>query len=72
MRTQVNFTRVNKVEAMSGRSRANVEVEPRSNFTFARGFHTLPLFYLCALKIRYSENPPLVKSFWALGFLWIS
>ena len=34
--------------------------------------HTLPLFYLCALKIRYSGNPPLVKSYRALGFLWIS
>ena len=67
-----DFTRVNKVEAMSGRSRVNVKVEPRSTSTFVRGLHTLPLYYLCALKIGYSGNPPLVKSYMALGFLWIS
>ena len=32
MRKQVNFTRVNKIEA--GTSRVNVKVEPRSSLTF--------------------------------------
>ena len=36
---RVNFTCVNKIEAMYGRSRVNVKVEPRSIFTFTR---TLP------------------------------
>ena len=37
MRTHVNFTRENKIEAMYGKSRVNVKVEPRSTFTFTRG-----------------------------------
>ena len=37
MRSHVNFTRVNKIETMYGRSRVNVKVEPRSTFTFTRG-----------------------------------
>ena len=45
--THVNFTRVNKIEIMSRRSRVNVKGEPRSTFTFTHGFYTLPLFYLC-------------------------
>ena len=32
-RTRVNVSRVNKTEAMYGRSRMKVQVEPRSNFT---------------------------------------
>ena len=35
LRTYVNFTRVNKIEATYGGSRVNVKV--RSSFTFARG-----------------------------------
>ena len=35
-RTQVNFTRVNKIEAMYGTSRVNVKVESRSSLTFMR------------------------------------
>ena len=37
MRTQVNFTRVNNIVTMYGRSRVNVNVEPLSTFTFACG-----------------------------------
>ena len=45
--THVNFTRVNKVETMYGRSRVNVRVEPRSTFTLTRGLsYLLPLFHL--------------------------
>ena len=34
--TYVNFTRVNKIEAMYGRSHVNVNVETPSTFTFTR------------------------------------
>ena len=34
----VNFTRVNKIEAMYGRSRVNVKVEPRQTFTLSLAF----------------------------------
>ena len=37
MLTHVNFTRVNEIEAMYGRSRVNVKVERGSTFTFTRG-----------------------------------
>ena len=37
MRSHVNFTRVNKIETMYGRSRVNVKVEPRSTFKFTPG-----------------------------------
>ena len=37
MLTQVNFTRVNKIETMYGRSRVNEKVELRSTLTFPRG-----------------------------------
>ena len=33
VRTHVNFTRVNEIEAMYERSRVNVKVEARSTFT---------------------------------------
>ena len=36
VRTHVNFTRVNKIEAMYERSRANVKAERGSSFTFTR------------------------------------
>ena len=35
--TRVNFTRINKIDKMYGRSRVKVKVEPRSTFTFTRG-----------------------------------
>ena len=37
MRTLVNFTHVNKIEAMYERPRVNVRVERGSTFTFMRG-----------------------------------
>ena len=36
VRLQVNFTRVNKIETMYERSRASVNVEQGSTFTFTR------------------------------------
>ena len=36
-RTNVNFTRVNKIEAMYGRSRVSEKVEGGLTFTFTRG-----------------------------------
>ena len=36
-RTHVNFTHVNKVEAIYGRSRVSVKVDRGSTFTFTRG-----------------------------------
>ena len=36
LRAHVNFTRVNKIEATYGSSRENVQVGPRSTFTFRR------------------------------------
>ena len=54
MRTHVDFTRANKIEAMYERPQVNVKVEPRSTFTLNLrvAFHTLPLFYLHALILR--------------------
>ena len=46
--TYTNFTRVNKIEAMYGRSRANVKVEPRLILRLRPTFGTLPLLYLRA------------------------
>ena len=37
----VNFTRVNEIEAMYGRSRVNVKVEPRQTFTLTRALSIL-------------------------------
>ena len=49
VRTRLNFTRINEIEKMYGRSRVKVKVEPRSTFTFTRGLsYTLPLCYLHA------------------------
>ena len=36
VRTHLNFTRVNKIEAMYKRSRVNVKFEPRSTFMITR------------------------------------
>ena len=38
MRTHVNITRINKIEAMYGRSRVNFKVELRSTCTFVGSF----------------------------------
>ena len=35
--THVNFTRVNKIETIYGRSHVNMKVKPRSNFTITSG-----------------------------------
>ena len=51
VRTHVNFTRVNKIEAMCERPRVNVKVEPRSTFTFTRG-----LAHISWLHTRASSN----------------
>ena len=36
--THVNFTRVNKIEAMYRRSRVNIKVGPRSTCVYARTY----------------------------------
>ena len=69
MRTHVNFTRLNYIETMSGRSRVNVKVEPRSTFTFARGlsyiasisFTRVNLTSVSTEKVRDNRNQPFVK-----------
>ena len=43
VRTHANFTRVNKIEAMYGKSRVNVKVERGSTFFFRA---SLPLYIL--------------------------
>ena len=47
VRTHVNFTRVNKIEAMNERPRVNVRVERGSTFTFMRG-----LSYIASIFLR--------------------
>ena len=69
MRTHVNFTRVNNIETMSGRSRVNVKVEPRLTFTFVHGLSYIAsisftrVHFTCVLtqEVRDGENQPLVK-----------
>ena len=69
MRTHVNFTRLNYIETMSGRSSVNVKVEPRSTFTFARGlsyiasisFTRVNLTSVSTEKVRDNRNQPFVK-----------
>ena len=43
-RTNVNFTRVNKIEAMYGRSRVRVKVERGLTFTFTSGLSYIAYF----------------------------
>ena len=50
MRTHVNFTRVNEIEAMYGRSRVNVKVERSSTFTFTRGLSNTASILLTRVK----------------------
>ena len=51
MRTLVNFTRVNKIEAMYERPRVNVRVERGSTFTFMRGLSYIDSISFYARKI---------------------
>ena len=52
LHTIVNFTPVDKIEAMCGRSRVNVKVEPGSTFTF-----TLGLLYIASTLLRRVKCP---------------
>ena len=68
---RVIFTRVNKIEAMYGRSRISVKVERGSTFTFIRGlsyiasisFTCMHLNFACVRKekLRDSANQPLLS-----------
>ena len=48
MRTLVNFTHVNKIEAMYERPRVNVRVERGSTFTFLRGLSYIASIFFYA------------------------
>ena len=48
--SHVNFTRVNEIEVMYGRSRVNVKVEPRSTFTFTRGLSYFASFLFTCVR----------------------
>ena len=64
--------RVDKTEAMYGRSRVNVKVEPRLTFTFTRGLSYIAsvlstrVKFTCIHKekLRDSGNQPLVNKTW--------
>ena len=61
VRTDVNFTRVNKMDTMYGRSRVYVKVEPRSTFTLTRGLSYIASISFTRLrreKLRDSGNQP--------------
>ena len=68
-RTHVNFTRVNKIEAMYGRSRVRVKVERGLTFTFTRGLSYIASIsfmhvkFTCVRteKLRDSANQPLLS-----------
>ena len=67
MRTHVDFTRANKIEAMYERPQVNAKVEPRSTFTFTRGlsyiasilFTRVNFTCLRTEKLRYIGNKTL-------------
>ena len=69
MRTHVNFTRVNNIETMYGRSRVNVKVESLSTLTFTRDLSYIAsisltrVYFTCVRteKVRNSGNQPSVK-----------
>lgn len=66
MRTQVNFTRLNKIEAMFGRSRVIVKVESRPTHVYVRPFiHCLYIFArkIYGVKLRDSGNLPQLPNF---------
>ena len=48
--THVNFTRVNAIGAINGRSHVNVKVGPRSTFTFAGGLSHVASILLAHVK----------------------
>ena len=50
MLMHVNFTRVNKMEAMNGGSSVNVKVESRSTFASARGLSCVTSVLLTHMK----------------------
>ena len=68
-RTHVNFTGVNKIEAMYGRSRVSVKVERGLTFTFTRGLSYIASIsfmhvkFTCVRteKLRDSANQPLLS-----------
>ena len=68
-RTNVNFTRVNKIEAMYGRSRVSVKVEGGLTSTFTRGvsyiasisFMHVKFTCVRTKKLRDSANQPLLS-----------
>ena len=51
MLMHVNFTCVNKIEAMNGGSCVNVQVEPRSTVAFARGLSCITSVLLTHVKL---------------------
>ena len=53
MRTQVTFTRVNKIETMFRRSRLHVNNVPRSTFTFTRGLSYIASYTRVNLLVVY-------------------
>ena len=59
----VNFTRVNKIEAMYRRSCINVKVEPRSPFTFTRG-----LSYIASISFTHGKITRQWKSTLTVNF----
>ena len=64
MRTHVNFTPVNKIEAVYGRSHVKAKVETLAQHPCLRAaFNTLPLIYSGAYSLRaYArENYPTVE-----------
>ena len=68
-RTNVNFTGVNKIEAMYGRSSVSVKVERGLTFTFTRGLSYIASIsfihvkFTCVRteKLRDSANQPLLS-----------
>ena len=50
--THVNFTRVNKIEAMYRRSRVNVKIGPRSACVYARPFIYIASILFTRVKVR--------------------
>ena len=63
-RTNVNFTHVNKIEAMYGRSSVSVKVERGLTFTFTRGLSYIASISFMHVKftcVRDSANQPLLS-----------
>ena len=56
MRKHVNFRRVNKMEAMYGRSRLTVKVEPRSSLNF--NVYARKIYVRKYVKLPDCGNPP--------------